>query len=69
MILISDWREQVYKRLSVDCKTDDEMVINNAKKAKFSRVRKSLFRKNRIIEYGGYAWYYDYSENPKNDKT
>jgi len=69
VILIADWREQAYKRLSVDCKKDDEATINNAKKAKFSRVRKALFKKNRIIEYGEYAWYYDYSENQKNDKS
>ncbi len=68
VILISDWREEAYKRLSVDCKKGDESAINNAKKAKFSRVRKALFKKNRIVEHGGYAWYYHYNKNLENDK-
>lgn len=58
VISILDWRNDAYKRLSVDSCGDEV----NAKKAKFSRLRKSLSKKYQIVENDGFAWYYEMSE-------
>ncbi len=58
VISLSDWRIEVYKRLSVDSDTDKV----NAKNSKFNRIRKTLFKKCKIVENDGLAWYYEMGE-------
>ncbi len=66
VVFVSDWQKEACKRFTVDCKNPTEINIKNAKRAKFNRVRKKLYEKNRIVTHNEYAWNYDYNKSAPN---